>query len=193
MNPLVIFLIVFLALLFLIVIFNMKYDLLKDSSTAKRKPYSFSRVQFAWWLVIILSSFITIILFKGLIPTFNSSTLILLGISAATTATGRIIDMSDEKNTNIIRSQDEDSQNFVLDILSDGNGVNIQRFQTVLFNAVFGIWFICTVLYFLGNFPGDVSKIIPEISDNNLILLGLSSGTYAALKTGENRDKKAAG
>ncbi len=188
MNPQVIFWIVFIVLLLIVIYFNFKSSMLKDTSTATKKPYSFARVQLTWWTVIILSSFITIVLFKGLIPTFSSSTIILLGISAATTATGRIIDMSDQSNPNITRNQDLGSDNFLLDLLSDGNGINIHRFQTVVFNLVFGIWFICTVLYYLGHFPGDVSNIMPVISDNNLILLGLSSGTYAALKTTENKN-----
>lgn len=186
MNPQVIFWIVFLVLLFLVIYFNTKYSLLKDLSTADHKPYSFSRVQLAWWSVIILSSLITILFFKGIIPTFDTSTIILLGISAATTATGRIIDDSD-KSKGILRIQNQNSDNFILDILSDSNGVSIHRFQTVIFNLSFGIWFICTVLYNLNHFTGSVNNIIPVMVENNLILLGLSSGTYAAIKTTENK------
>jgi len=187
MNPQLIFWIVFIAMLFIVIYLNLKNNMLKDTSTANVRPYSFARVQLMWWTVIILTSFISILIFKGIIPAFDSSTIILLGISSATLATGSVIDLSDQKNPAIVRSQNQNSENFFLDILSDSNGVSIHRFQAFIFNFVFGIWFICTVLYYLGNFPGNVNNIIPVISSNNLILLGLSSGTYAALKTTENK------
>ena len=166
--------------------------MLRDISAAPKgkKPFSFSRLQLAWWTVIILSAFISILIAKGVSPTFHESTLILLGISSATTATARIIDRSDQ-TTKVNRSQDQDSENFFLDILSDENGVSIHRFQTVAFNLAFGIWFICTVFYFLENPPLSINDIIPDIGTNNLILIGLSSGTYAALKTNENKSKAA--
>jgi hypothetical protein len=167
--------------------------MLKDTSTASVKPYSYARVQLTWWTVIILSSLITILLFKGIIPVFDSSTLILLGISSATTASGRMIDISDQKNASIVRSQNQNSQNFLLDILSGSSGVDIHRFQAVIFNLVFGIWFICTVLYSLSHFSGDVNSIIPVLTPTNLTLIGISSGTYAALKTTENTDQTAVG
>ena len=160
--------------------------MLKDSSTADVKPYSYARVQLTWWTIIILTSIITILLFKYNAPTLHYSAIILLGISSVTTATGRLIDLSDQ-NKSAPRSQDQNSDNFILDILSDSDGVNIHRFQTVIFNLVFGIWFICTVLYNLTHFTGDINNILPIVSDNNLILLGLSSGTYAALKSTENK------
>ena len=189
MNPQLIFWLIFIALLAIVIYFDVRYSMLRDISSANRKPYSFARVQLTWWSVIILASFITILAVKGIAPTFDTSTLILLGISSATTAAARIIDRSDQSNPNITRTQNQNSENFFLDILSDEKGVSIHRFQTVVFNIVFGIWFICTVLYYLSHFPASVDKIIPVITENNLILLGLSSGTYAALKANENKDK----
>jgi hypothetical protein len=189
MSPQVIFWLVFLAFVIIIIYFDKKFDFLRDSSTAAKKPYSLSRVQLALWTLVILASMVSIVLYKGIIPTFNTSTLILLGISSATTATGRMIDLSDQSNQAKAGKQNKNSEGFFLDLLSDSDGVSIHRFQAVVFNLVFGIWFMCTVLYYLIHFPGDVSKIIPEISDNNLILLGLSSGTYAALKATENKQK----
>ena len=37
--------------------------------------------------------------------------------------------------------------------------------------------------------PLEMNAILPILEPNNLILLGLSSGTYAALKTTENKNK----
>jgi len=196
------FWIIFAILFFSVLVFDKKYCMLRDISKAtQHQPYSWSRVQFAWWTVIVLSSFITILWVKHIAPTFHSSTVILLGISAATTATARIIDISDQEKFSWTM-QDDFGKNFFRDILSDQNGVSVHRFQTVVFNIVFGIWFIHAVLNNLdidcSAYTQDahlhemclkdtVNYIMPPISDNNLILLGLSSATYATLKMTENK------
>ncbi len=129
----------------------------------------------------------------------------MIGISAATTATAPVIDISDQEKY-VWTHQDGFGKNFLLDILSDQNGVSVHRFQTIVFNAVFGIWFIHAVLnnlivYDCSSYKEDarllelclnnkVHYIMPPISDNNLILLGLSSATYAALKMTENKTTK---
>lgn len=180
---------VLIALLFAVIMFDLKYSMLRDMSTAGKKPYSFGRVQLAWWSVIVLASFITIVIRRG-IPTFDVSTLELLGISSATTAAARLIDLSDKANPKISMTQDEEGQNFFLDILSDENGVSIHRFQTVVFNLVFGVWLAVSVLQRINDLALDVSQIIPHIDGNNLILLGVSAGTYVALKSTENKESE---
>jgi hypothetical protein len=182
-----------------------KFGMLRDLSKTSPRPYSWSRVQMAWWMVIILTSFVTVIVQTGHAPNLHSSTLVLLGISVATTTTARLIDLADQENRLIFRHQDIKAANFFLDLSSDQNGISIQRFQAILFNAVFGIYFISAVLGSLGdpNFcinsfaKGDpelaqcllhpADYIMPVISSNNLILLGLSSATYAACKITENK------
>jgi hypothetical protein len=133
-----------------------------------------------------------------------------LGISAGTLATAKLTDNSDAANPNITRTQDDESKGFLNDILSDENGISIHRFQAVVFNVIIGLWFVqqflcnlkgfhqCSVVCTDCHFPAcldcvlDVTKkgidsLIPDISNNNLILIGLSAGTYAALKTTENK------
>ena len=175
----------FLILAGMIVYCDLKFYLLRDV-TQVYKPYSWGRVQLAWWTTIIISSFTSILIKADSMPTFDESTLILLGISAATTATARAIDLS-EKTPNVVNPQNQKS-NFFTDILSDEFNINIHRFQTVVFNLIFGIYFIRYVLaHFNAN---DIDKIMPVITTNNLVLLGLSSATYAALKTTENKTKE---
>jgi hypothetical protein len=188
-----------------IVFCDRKFNMLRDLSKVNPRPYSWARVQLAWWSVIILTSVTTIMLQTGHAPNLHTSTLVLLGISAGTMAAARVIDLADQQNSLIFRHQDIKTSNFFLDILSDQNGVSIQRFQALIFNVVFGIWFIGSTLGNLGdpNFclsdfaKGDPNLaqcllhstdfLIPIVSDNNLILLGLSSATYAALKITENK------
>jgi hypothetical protein len=175
-------------LLFIVAFLDKKYCMLRDiTRVTEHPPYSWSRVQMAWWTVLILSSFIAILIQKGDAPTLHGSELILLGISAATTATARMIDLSDEQRADITRHQDSFGKNFILDILSDQSGPSIHRLQAVIFNAVFGVWFVYKVVQGLNDVANDKDNIMPVISENNLILLGLSSATYAALKTTENK------
>jgi hypothetical protein len=186
MRPQIYFWSVIVLLTLLVILCDRKYAMLRDISKAKPKPFSWSRVQLAWWTVIVLSSFIATLIAHQQAPNLNQSTLVLLGISAATIAAGSIIDNSEINNPAIpLRGQDEPGVNFFLDILSDVTGVSIYRFQTVIFNFVFGVWFINYVLSHISASP--VNDIMPEIGNNNLILLGLSSATYAALKTTENK------
>jgi hypothetical protein len=184
MSPQVVFWCVLAGLVAAVVYLDLKHNMLRDSSTATRKPYSYARTQLAWWSVIILASFISVTASKG-IPKVDTSTLILLGISAATTAAARLGDMSDASQ-GLVRTQDQASESFFIDILSDSGGVNIHRFQALVFNMTFGIWFIHQVLYFLP-VADTPDGIIPVLDQTNLVLLGLSSGTYAVMKTTENK------
>jgi hypothetical protein len=56
-----------------IIYLDKKCLLLKDTSTAGRRPYSWARVQSAWWTVIVLASMAGIMITKG-IPTLDVST-----------------------------------------------------------------------------------------------------------------------
>lgn len=210
MSPQFIYVFVFIILLALVIGLQLKYPLLKDDSdlTAKQ-PYSFARTQLVWWTFIILASFISIVIVTGQIPALNSSALILLGIGSLTTVSAKIIDMSDESNaaaavaantTPVVLSKNMPGENFFLDILSDKKGVSIHRLQAVVFNIVFGLWFIYRSFEDIGaldhyntatvinpTLEAFISGLIPVISQPDLILLGLSAGTYAALKTTENK------
>ena len=199
---------IFIGLWVVILILDKKYSLLRDNSNQLPKPFSWSRVQLAWWTVIVLTVFITII-FKtgGIIPTFNNSTLYLLGISSVTTVSGTLTDISDQSNPGLTNlAQNMKGTSLLYDILSDKNGMNIHRFQTFLFNLIFGVLFTYTAYQQLLLTPACKSgassaeikawvdcitnyanQEMPVVTTNNLILMGASSGLYAALKTTENK------
>ena len=208
MNPRLIYLSVVIALLALAFLLQIKYCFLCDDSKAKPKTYSFARTQLVWWTFIILSIIVTIAISTAKIPTLLTSTLILLGIGSLTTISGRIIDISDDNNftqnqnaanNNAVAnpqpqtlSKDLPSQGFLLDILSDKTGISIHRLQALMFNLLFGFWFMykCAQHIYGINIHTTqlmINKIIPDLSPNDLILLGLSAGTYIALKTTENK------
>jgi hypothetical protein len=171
-----------------------KYSLLRNKSTAKKKSFSYGRVQLSWWTLIIVTSFISIFISKGNLPILDGSLIILLGITSATTAAASLIDTSDHSNNpNTTLIQDEESEGFFLDILSDANGVSIHRLQALLFNVTIGSWVIYSVLKGLQTCVPTalnitcINSIIPVIDTNKLLLLGVSAATYAGLKTNENK------
>ena len=155
--------------------------LLKYGSTNPKAKYSFSHVQLMWWTVIISCSYIILFTQSDDFNLFNNSTLILLGIGSVTSAVASTIDIS-QKQTGKSLHQDDDSKGFFNDILSDENGISMHRLQAVIFNALFGIVFIIIMW---------TEKKFPDFENTQLALMGLSSGSYLALKTNENKASNA--
>ncbi|WP_460570010.1 hypothetical protein [Flaviaesturariibacter terrae] len=198
MPPQILFWIPFLVLFGAVVFCDRRWCMLRDLSQPSPQPYSWSRVQLAWWTVIILSSFIAITwvgylpagsavrVFQA--PTLNGAAVILLGISAVTTVTARTLDANHAAAVPHLPGEKGNGENFFLDILSDNIGVSISRFQTVVFNFVFGVWYVREVLSHLAGFSNP-DLVMPDISQNNLILLGMSSATYAVMKVTEQKEK----
>jgi len=71
------------------------------------------------------------------------------------------------------------SDNFLMDILSDQNGVNIHRFQNVIWTVIAMVLFLCKVRY-MG--CGE----LPTLDGTLIALTGISSATYLGLKVNEN-------
>ncbi len=69
------------------------------------------------------------------------------------------------------------SEKFLLDILSDSGGVNFHRFQAAAWTVVLGIIFVCHVYRDLA---------MPQLSETLLGLMGISSATYLSLKIPES-------
>ncbi len=152
-------------------------DILRDETTNINASYSLSRSQLAFWTIIIVCSYVFIWAVTGELPHITGSTLILLAIGIGTTASASIIDSSDEKNK-MTRHQNGTSGGFIMDILSDASGVNIQRFQLVVWTVVLGLFFIRSVF---------ISLEMPQFDDTLLTLMGISNGTYVGLKIPENK------
>jgi hypothetical protein len=172
------------ALMIAGIFFLRKKGILQDNSAASIKPYSFSRVQIVWWTIIIVGSFLYIFAcnqnnaINSSMNIFNSTSIILLGISAGTLGVGRIIDTSQVNDVNVDRHQDISSEGFFIDILSDENGISIHRCQSLIFNLIYGLIFIYLSL---------VTKKMPDFGELELTLIGISSATYIGLKATENK------
>jgi hypothetical protein len=82
-----------------------------------------------------------------------------------------------------LRKLTNQSEGFLLDILSDTNGVNFHRFQMMAWTVVLGIIFGSQVYRDLA---------MPQFSETLLALMGISAGTYLGLKIPENQSPAAA-
>lgn len=148
-----------------------KNNILKDDSNLY---YSLSRTQLLYWTVIFSLSYLYICNETGALPDIPGSLLAILGISAATMATGKVIENDQKTKTDI--DPKAHSEGFFHDILSDRSSINIQRLQNVLFNVLFGLIFIQKTVS---------SNLLPDFDNNILLMMGISAGTYAGLKATE--------
>jgi len=136
----------------LIIIFGIIFrDVLIFRVVGTNRPFSYSKLQLYAWVTIIISSVVYILILTGDLYSLSTSSLALLTISGTTTFLGILLDKFDKGK----------------------DGLTIPRFQGIIFNLVFAIYFIYIVYTRLE---------MPEFSETQLILLGISSTTYATLK-----------
>ena len=171
------------VILFLIaftILFRNKGKILRDVGTSlEAPPYSLARTQMAYWTIIVLIAIVVVWWHTGNLIEINGDVLALLGISAGTTFGAHLIDNDDISNKAIKRHQeDNDSKSFLLNILSDQNGLSVHRLQYLLFSIAIGCYFLYQVF---NKFQ------IPDLDSNLMLLMGISSGTYLAIKKGENK------
>jgi len=198
------YVVILMVLLLLVIILSVKTTMLRNvvfdqasfnavaaanKLTNPKAGFSLSRSQLAFWSVVVIGSFVYVVFFYdtsgGLkIPiVFNSVNLTLLGIAAGTTAVGKVIDNSQQKNpssTTTSAQQNQPSKGFFTDIISDENGVSVHRLQNVLWTIIVGAIYITFVSTKLA-LPDD--KVI---TSTLLGLMGISSATYIGVKTTEN-------
>jgi hypothetical protein len=153
-----------------------------ENKPPAQSPFSLSRTQLVLWITIIGCVYVYAILWDSRdISGVNQTALILMGISAGTFAAGAILDTS-EIDQGIPRSQDEPSNGFFKDILSDSKGISIHRFQ----NLVWTLIAIAIYFYRYANPPKGTENVLPVLDNTILALTGISSATYLTLKTREN-------
>jgi len=146
------------------------------------KSFSLARTQLAIWTVVIAVSYIFLELCRykySAVPmiTVDKTLLALMGISAATTAAGSIIDSN---GTQTQQDANGPSVSFFKDILSDQNGINIHRFQNV-------VWTMVAVTLYLCQIPDVTCGSLPTLDSTLIALTGISSATYLGLKINENK------
>lgn len=155
-----------------------KTQIIKDESSSEKAPYSLARTQLALWTFIVVFSYCYIWIMTGEQAVLTGSTLILLSISIGTAASAKMIEASQE---GMVKIQNNTSDGFLQDILSDEKGVNIHRFQMLIWTIVLSIIFVNSVFQNLA---------MPQFDDSLLTLMGISNGTYLGLKIPENKTAK---
>ena len=153
--------------------------LIRDPDLNNKGPYSLAQTQLAFWTVIIIGGFIYLIILTGLTDSLNDSILLLLGISGGTTGVASFIDYYKKQSNNRTdpTAALKTHRTFLLDILSDGFNVSVQRTQTVMWNLVLGLYFIWYVI---------TNKSMPTFSNTLLLVAGVSSVLYLGSKAPEN-------
>ena len=159
------------AILLILAGAGLQHHILKDDNNLY---YSLGRTQLFYWTVLVLIAYLAIGFTTDAIPDLPLSVLAILGISVSTTAVAKLIENKIKSDVPIDKTAK--SEGFFLDILSDGTSINIQRFQNVAFNLFFGVIFLQKAFS---------NHILPDFDQNVLILMGISSGAYAALKNSE--------
>ncbi|HEY0143359.1 MAG TPA: hypothetical protein VGF48_20875 [Thermoanaerobaculia bacterium] len=138
------------------------------------KPFSLARTQMAFWSFLSMAGYVFCWMITGELDTISDSMLALIGIGAGTALGAALIDSSG----NDAEQPVQPSTNFLVDILSDGNGVSIHRFQMFAWTVILGGIF-CASVY------AELS--MPEFDATMLGLMGISSGTYLGFKFPEKK------
>ena len=164
----------------IILLVGLLTSLLREENRVS-KPYarfSFSRVQLWLWTLVIIPLFA---LNWGFVnsgkPFINETSLVLLGISGASTLTSAIITavhLSNGNNKSALKVG-KDSKNFFYDILTDDHDqFSIGRLQNFVFTLVF---IVIYVTYFFSN-----GKVYIDFNPLVYTLMGISAGTYLFAK-----------
>lgn len=148
-------------------------------------PFSLARFQFLFWLLIIFFGIVHIWGITDELTNPTGTVLLLLGISGGTFYIGKLIDVkpsgTDTKTATEYVTEflntNKQSKGFVMDMLSDGKTISLHRLQLLMFTVFLGIYFTWQVIYGLA---------LPQFSDTMMVLMGISSGTYAGIKTTES-------
>jgi hypothetical protein len=156
----------------------------KGNSQQKKRPFSLSRVQLAWWFCWVIFSYIVIYMVTGASDTLNDSTVMLLGVGSATALGAAVID-SDSTNKNK-DAVPRNSEGFWKDLLtgryqsieeSKAQGPGLHRLQLIIWTLILTVVFIVSVVTNLS---------MPQFSNTLLALQGIGSATYLGFKFPEN-------
>ena len=145
-------------------------------------PYSLSRLQLAWWTYIVIIGFIFIWMCTDDLAFLPTSIALLLGITGGTSVVSKISEAlkgndAIKQITSVKEFEDHyKSKNVFYDIISDENGLSISRIQFAFFSVLFSLYLVWQVIYLLQ---------FPVFSDGILMLMGISSTTYAGIKFSE--------
>jgi hypothetical protein len=175
-------------------------------------PFSLARVQMAWWFFFIISAYLFLWLVFGEMNSLNATALTLLGISLSTGVVARTIDVGKmnrakslvdkrkklqpgtplvaDKDTEArppdiaVFAEEQKSNGFWNDILSDENGISLHRLQMLAWTLVLTAVFIVDLIK---------TRAMPVFDNTLLALMGISSGAFLGFKVPERQNIPSAG
>lgn len=127
------------------------------------RPYSLGRAQMAFWFLLISVCYVSLWLITGEYDTIGRSQFVLAIISSVTAVGSHLVSGGPSNHAPKIR------KGFLVDLLSDANGVRFHRFQLCAWTLLLGLIFAATVYDDL---------VMPEFGDTLLALAGFSSATH---------------
>lgn len=158
---------------------------LRDRTRSGQKAFDLSKVQLAFWFIIIISSIITVVLYgkDHQLPTLSNANLLLLGLTTGTFIARRLTAVAHQQNLAAGVNPDLAGASLISAMLSDVNGIELHKLQYFIANLLTG----SRVIYEILSKPNagatmGFNQILPDISPVNLILLAVSSGTFLAVK-----------
>ncbi len=177
----------------LAVLTGMLRDNTLPGSPRKQQPLSLNRMQLLAWLLAIAGSYAYLAIYLDDINVLSAQALALLGISAATSTGSRIADdMSADKRAQTVRDAADTSlpeatqdaartalegyrtRKWTQDLFWENDAPSLHRLQMAGFTVMLlAIWVVRVAR----------EQVMPDDISNNLItLMGLSGGTYVAVK-----------
>ncbi len=173
-----IFWVIALALAWFVIIRKNLDNFLRESGSGdpKNRPYSLSRCQMLWWLILVVAAYVGIYMATGDINTINDTVLGLIGIGSLTTLGAILIDSNDTAQPN----QEFKSKGLWDDLLNSKyqKGPGLHRLQLILWTGILTVMFVVSVYTKLS---------MSELSPTLLALQGITSGTYLGFKFPENK------
>lgn len=163
-------------------------EILRNSSPAvpagQKKPYSLARSQMAFWFFLVISAFLLIWQSTREMTAIPASVLGLIGIAAGTFVGAEAIKTSKDNAAAAVAAAPAPpapappavvpvSKHFLVDVLSDDNGISFHRFQMFVWTIILGILFVAGVWHNLD---------MPDFDSTLLGLTGISAGTYLGFK-----------
>lgn len=142
-----------------------------------QRSFSLARLQMAWWFAIITGTYIFLWVITRETPTIGGQALGLMGVAGLTAISSFGVDTS---NPGV---RPNPHRSFILDLLSENDGVTLHRFQMLAMTVILGVIFVVHVGSHLA---------MPEFDANTLGLLGISAGTYVGFKIPEKKQIAAA-
>jgi hypothetical protein len=172
----------FLAMTVGLVMWGWNTGMLRDRSPASadaKPPFSLGRVQMAWWFMLSLAGFLFIWLLTGQwMSVFTMSVVGLVGISGASGAAAMAIDTTPPPPPApgavvTPRASPAQSQGFIRDLTTSGDGVVLHRIQMLAWTVVLGFIFAWSVVW---------NYTFPAFDSALLVLAGLVNGVYVGFK-----------